>query len=424
MEGGIFMAGNMGHRHSYAGVHSPHSLERSARPPKHAPNSRKPGSPPVHAKTPKGPPPKRGIPVPGWMSAYGLAASWAPDKRVISGLELSFWRVLQVALLAVGFGFVFLLTFMPKIGLMLFWTVLIPVAPLLVTVAPGLWRNICPMATVGLLPRLFGFSLQIKMPDQLAAVLRFFGVVGLFLIVPLRQVLLNVNGPAAAFMLVAAAVVAFLMGTVFQWRSGWCTSLCPIHPVEKLYGNSPIYEFKNARCRVCQTCSNPCPDSTAGITPTVTGPTWLEAKTGYFLTGSFFGFVWGWYQVPNYEGHVGMAEIVNTYVWPLGGALVSLVAFRILDLLFRQSTQVRVILGRIFAAAAVCTYYWYVVPSVFVRHTGLQLPWFPLASHIVTTAFLIWFLLLRPVSGKCWLTRPKAPPAEFDAATARAARAA
>jgi hypothetical protein len=417
------MSVNMGHGRSFAGDYSQHSPERGARPPRHVQNPRKPGPPPGHAKAPKGPPAKRGIPVPGWMSAYELAASWMPDKRVVSRIELTVWRVLQVALLLVGVGYVFLLTFMPKIGLMLFWTVLIPVAPLLVTVAPGLWRNICPMATVGLLPRMFGFSMQIKMPDHVAAALRFLGVVGLYVIVPLRQVLLNVNGPAAAFMLVAAAVVAFLMGIVFQWRSGWCTSLCPIHPVEKHYGTSPIYEFKNARCSACQNCSNPCPDSTAGMTAGVTGPTWLEAKTGYFLIASFWGFVWGWYQVQNYEGRVGMAEIVNTYVWPLGGALVSLVVFRILDLLFRESPQVRVILGRIFAAGAVGTYYWYVLPSVFVKHTGLQLPWFPLASHIVTSAFFFWYLVLRPVSGKCWLTRPKAPPAEFGPAAPTAGRA-
>jgi hypothetical protein len=410
------MVSHGGHGHSFSGGFSPHSPGRSGRPPR-PPQARKPGAPPpgygrVPAK-PSSAPAKRGVPVPGWVTAYDLASSWMPDKRVISVLELSIWRVLQTILFAVGVGLVWLLMFKPKLGLLLFWNVVIPVAPFLVTVAPGLWRNICPMATVGLLPRLLGFSMQIMMPAKLAAVLRTLGVLGLFLVVPLRQVLLNVNGQAAALMLLGAAAAAFLMGTVFQWRSGWCTSLCPIHPVEKLYGTSPAAEFKNARCLACQQCSNPCPDSTAGMNPTITGPTVLEAKIGYMLTGGFFGFVWGWFQVANYEGHVGMPEIMNTYAWPLGGALVSLILFRILDLLFGQSPKVRGVLGRMFAAGAVSTYYWYVVPSLFVKFTGMVLPWLPLTSHIVTTSFFIWFLVLRPLSGRCWLTRPKAPPAEF-----------
>jgi hypothetical protein len=358
------------------------------------------------------------------MSAYDLASAWTPDKRVISLFELSIWRILQLVLFAIGLALVWLLMFKPKLGITLMWAVIIPVAPLLVTVAPGLWRNICPMATVGLLPRLLGFSMQIQMPAGLAAVLRTLGVLGLFLIVPLRQVLLNVNGPATAIMLIAAAGMAFTMGTIFQWRSGWCTSLCPIHPVEKLYGTKPIVEFKNARCRVCQTCSNPCPDSTPGMTATITGPTWLEAGTGYVLTGGFFGFVWGWYQVPNYEGHVGMAEIINTYVWPLGAALASLTVFAALDLISGRSAKVRSALGKIFAAGAVSTYYWYVVPALFLKHAGFMPPWLPLTSHIVTTAFFVWFLVLRTGEGNCWLTRPKGPPADMVGNTGGAMHAA
>ena len=36
-----------------------------------------------------------------------------------------------------------------------------------------------------------------------------------------------------ALMLLIAAGIAFALGIAFEWRSGWCASLCPIHPVEK-----------------------------------------------------------------------------------------------------------------------------------------------------------------------------------------------
>jgi hypothetical protein len=358
--------------------------------------------------------------VPGWMSAYALAETYRPDKRVISATELGIWRALQSIVLAVGLTLVWLLAFEPKIGINLMWSVIIPVAPFLVTVAPGLWRNICPMATVGLLPRLLGFSLEVTMPRKCVAVMGALSVAGLYFIVPLRQVLLNMNGPATAIMLVAAAVVAFSMGMVFQWRSGWCTSLCPIHAVEKLYGTSPAIELKNARCRACQQCTNPCPDSTPGMTPTITGPTWLEEKIGRLLTGSFVGFVWGWFQVPNYTGLVGVDEIVNTYAWPLGCALASYVVFEALNVLFNDFPKVRGVIARSFAAGAVSTYYWYVVPTLFYKHTGMLPFWFPLASHVVTTTFFVCFLVLRPVSGKSWLTRPKSPPTNASSGMAAA----
>src|SRR5690348_9035887 len=57
------------------------------------------------------------------------------------------WLALQATMLIVGVVLVGLLLFWPPAGIALMWNFLIPVAPGLVTIAPGLWRNICPMAT-------------------------------------------------------------------------------------------------------------------------------------------------------------------------------------------------------------------------------------------------------------------------------------
>jgi hypothetical protein len=32
--------------------------------------------------------------------------------------------------------------------------------------------------------------------------------------------------------------------------------------------------------------------------------------------------------------------------------------------------------------------------------------WFPLASHVATTAFFFWFLVIRQVRGVSWQKRP------------------
>ena len=42
---------------------------------------------------------------------------------------------------------------MPDLALKVWWGFVIPVLPLVFFVAPGLWRNICPLATVNQTPR-------------------------------------------------------------------------------------------------------------------------------------------------------------------------------------------------------------------------------------------------------------------------------
>lgn len=338
-----------------------------------------------------------------------------PDDRTLGRDARENWLSIQILLMYGGVMLVGLLLFQPAIGIKIMWDVLIPVAPVLVTVAPGLWRNLCPMATFGLVPRNLGISLRLKMPKSMAAVLGLVSVIALFMIVPLRHICLNTNGPMTVVMLVSAAAVAALMGMLFEWRSGWCTSLCPIHPVEKLYGTSPALTLKNARCELCEQCTAPCPDSTPGMTPAVTGPSRLQQLTGNFLTGSFFGFVLGWFQVPDYLGNIGTPEIINAYAWPFGGAVVSYVVFKVVEQRFVTTKNGRKMLGKIFAAAAVSTYYWYRIPALtgFDPRSGLLydvtdvLPyWFPWASHFVTTSFFFWFLVLRPTAGVSWLKRP------------------
>lgn len=325
-----------------------------------------------------------------------------PGSRSTGRGERRFWLTMQTVMLAVGVLLVNLLLFFPALGIALMWNLLIPVAPALVTISPGLWRNICPMATFHLLPNKMGISQNIRMPEWGAATLAVISVTLLFIVVPMRRIGLNVDGPLTAVMLLSAAVMAFAMGSVFDMRSGWCTSLCPIHPVERLYGTNPALTFKNARCNICEACSNPCPDSTPELTPTAGVPTKVQQFLGNFLIGSFPGFVWGWYQVPDYPPQqVDQAAIITAYVWPLVAALVSYVVFRVGEHILRYRPAARTRMHRIFAAAAISTYYWYRLPGP----ASLLPDWFPLVSHLITTPFFFWFLVLRSPKVS-WLKRP------------------
>jgi hypothetical protein len=204
-----------------------------------------------------------------------------------------------------------------------------------------------------------------------------------------------------AIMLLSAAVIAFTMGSLFEMRSGWCTSLCPIHPVERLYGTNPALAFKNARCDLCEGCSNPCPDSTPELTPTVTSAKFQQVL-GNFLVGSFPGFVWGWYQVKDYApDQVDAAAVLTAYAFPLGACIVTYTIFKIIEHILRHKSDARAILHRIFAAAAISTYYWYRLPGP----ASLLPDWFPLVSHLVTTPFFFWFMVFRSPKVS-WLKRP------------------
>ena len=324
------------------------------------------------------------------------------NSRTVDPKHRPIWLTLQAIMLLVGVALVSLLIFWPALGIALMWNLLIPVAPALVTIAPGLWRNICPMATFHMLPQKLGIAQNIRMPEWGAAALGLISMILLFVVVPMRRIGLNVDGPLTAMMLLSAAAVASVMGCLFEMRSGWCTSLCPIHPVERLYGTNPAFVFKNARCDLCEACSNPCPDSTQEMTPTITGATKLQQVLGNFLVGSFPGFVWGWFQVPDYAPHrVGSQEIITAYVWPLGACIVSYVVFKMVEHVFRHKAKARAVLHRIFAAAAVSTYYWYRLPGP----AALLPDWFPMASHMVTTPFFFWFLVIRSTKAS-WLKRP------------------
>ncbi len=324
------------------------------------------------------------------------------NSRTVSPEARQIWGALQAAMLAVGAVLVGLLLFWPAAGIALMWNFLIPVAPALVTIAPGLWRNICPMATFHMLPQKLGIAQNIRMPEWGAAALGLMSIILLFVVVPMRRIGLNVDGTLTAIMLLSAAVAAGVMGSLFEMRSGWCTTLCPIHPVERLYGTKPAITFKNARCDLCEGCSNPCPDSTPQLTPTVTGATKLQQFLGNFLVGSFPGFVWGWYQVQDYPpDQVGTQAIITAYVWPWGACLVTYVVFKIAEHILRHKENARAILHRVFAAAAISTYYWYRLPGP----ASLLPDWFPTVSHMVTTPFFFWFLVLRS-SKVSWLKRP------------------
>ncbi len=194
--------------------------------------------------------------------------------------------------------------------LYLFWEGIVPLVPIWLLLSPQTWRQVCPVATVNLaLPHLPGRKrtpLAAKLPGSLALWMRRHGLIVaatlLWVIVPMRLVLFNTSGMATGILIIAIVAVALFMGFVMPWKSGWCASICPVYPVEKLYGAAPPLVIHDARCATdsenknCHRCALQCADVPASDSSYweamqhVPAPNRVRRVREFFI-GSFPGFV-------------------------------------------------------------------------------------------------------------------------------------
>lgn len=330
----------------------------------------------------------------------------------ISSKSILIWRIVQSLVWIVGLAILFFLIFFPKIGIHLFWNILIPVAPALLVVFVGLWRNVCPLASTALFPRHMGISKRKKLRIAESGKLNLIAVIALFVIVPLRHAIFDMNGLATALLIISVAVVAIGMGFTYEWKSGWCSGLCPVHPVEKLYGINNSFSLPNAHCDKCHRCVTPCPDSTEGTNPYSSTKNTSHKVSAFLMVGAFPGFVWGWFQVPDYNGISTIGELAYVYSFPILGLLASSLFFMILKGFFQEKTIVP-----IFAASAVSFYYWFRIPALFgfgifpgdgmLVDLSESIPeWSIYAIISLTTIFFFWWIVIRKIEKVSWTKRP------------------
>jgi len=188
------------------------------------------------------------------------------------------------------------------------------------------------------------------------------GIILLVGLVPARHFALNNQAMVLGGLTVLLAVAAVAGGRLFALRSGFCNAWCPILPVERLYGQSPLIDVASERCPTCTACTRGCID----ISPTksinqVLGRTrhsaaWLLTPFGAFAAG-FPGLVVGYFMAS--DGPVATAPTVYAIV--LGGAAVSLVLVALVVATF-DLTPKRTI--PILGAVAVGLYYWFAVSGL------------------------------------------------------------
>jgi len=325
--------------------------------------------------------------------------------------SIKYWRVVQIVVWLLGAGIYFSLIFFPDTGIHLFWNVLIPIAPALLVVAVGVWRNICPLGATSLLPRHLGLSKRKRLTASQTGKLNMVGIILLYVIVPLRHGIFDKNGLATAILITVLIILAVTLGFFFEWKSAWCAGICPIHPVEKLYGQNNMLTTINAHCPACSRCTIPCPDTTPGIYPFSVNKTYYKI-TGILTVAALPGFIWGWFQVPDQEGITNMAQLLFLYIPPMVGMSISSFIFLILAKFWPKNT-----LSTIFAVLSVSFYYWFRIPALIgygvypgdgmiIDLSQTIFEWQIRASTILFSLFFFWWIVLRKNNKRSWKIRP------------------
>lgn len=265
------------------------------------------------------------------------------------------WRPVRLVSVAVFLGLCLMLFLRPAGGLFLFWRVLVPLLPLTFLVAPGMWRNVCPLAAANQAPRQLGHTQGRPQPAFLrdrgyvVAIVLFTGIV------TTRRPLLDKNGAALAVLLLVLIVAAFLTGSRWKGKSGWCSSICPLLPVQRLYGQTPFVTVGNSHCQPCVGCTKNCYDFNPRAAYQADmhdpAPEWSAPRK--LFAGAFPGIVHGFSTVA--PGASAADTGGHILLWAAIGAGI---LFAVDALLPLTQSQVAVLGG----AAALNLFYWYQAP--------------------------------------------------------------
>ncbi len=249
----------------------------------------------------------------------------------------------------------------PAGALKLLWYIAIPLLPATFFLSTSLWRGVCPLATLNEFGNHLGKQ-QAPSPRTLLW-LSIGGLVLFHVMVPARHFVFNQNGPVLAGTVAAIGGLAVVLGALFTVRSAFCNALCPVLPVELLYGQAPLLRLERGRCTSCAVCTpRGCLDlAEQKAVPQLLGSTrhsgrWLATPHGAFFA-ALPGFIVGYNQVT--DGPLRSAALV--YGMTLGWSLASLLLIGAGVLAFRLRYQVALPL---IAAAAGALYYWYAGPAI------------------------------------------------------------
>jgi len=276
------------------------------------------------------------------------------------------WRVAQWVALVATLAVIAGLFLTPDTTLLVLWSVIIPLVPASLLITPKAWRNVCPLATLNMLTA--GRINRRVQPPGFGSGANTLGIVLLVALVPARHVIFNTNGPALAVTIIAVAVAALVLGALFDAKAGFCNAICPVLPVERLYGQSPLIEINNPRCTPCTACARACVDVSPRkniaqmLGQSGSDSRWLLTPFGVFAA-AFPGFVVGYFTVADGPLSTAGSVYLNVLLWSAASyALIALITAM-------ADARFEVVLRSV-AALAAGIYYWFAAPAIVAAVGG------------------------------------------------------
>ncbi len=278
------------------------------------------------------------------------------------------WRILRYLSIGFTLGLAGLLWHHPSMGLQVFWGLAIPALPLTFVLVPGVWRNICPLASSNQAPRRMGLSLgasKRSLPSTIAYPVGMALCLGLIVS---RKIEFNASGHATAILILAAMGSAFVGGLFFKGKSGWCSSICPLLPVQRMYGQTPFVKVANTQCEPCVGCAKNCYDFNPGAAYLADqydpNPSYRNFRR--FFAGVFPGLILGFYLEPSVP-EISVASLVGHMGLYMA---CSLTAFTMLDMVIGRTRNLAPVL---FAVLSLNLYYWFGAPVIVKTLSGMGL---------------------------------------------------
>lgn len=321
-----------------------------------------------------------------------------------------------------------------------FWKLLVPVLPIVFLTAPGPWRNICPLAFLNVVAYKMTVSAGFhqRFSDRLRhssnAVRLWFSRSGFvlamvlfFIIVPSRLFLFNLDPHALVALLLIFMVSAFVGGLVLPYKAGWCSSVCPLYPLENAYGMSPICRTVNTHCYEpadcrgpktwCSGCARSCLDlkimRPANIHD-VRQSHWKPSPHLRFFISIFPGFVLAYFLLDKFQVAITTpSSIAKPVIFGCcaAAALTSMGIYRLLELAFVKRNTTDMItsakrLDAMFVIVAMNTYYFMVIPPAVAAIAALSGWKIASAWHSPVEWLVLFVVVLASVN---WLYRAWQP---------------
>ena len=293
------------------------------------------------------------------MSDIAASNPFQPYTEIREALPRWFWFAGRMVAMGITLWVLWLLAFDPELGITVFWRIFIPSLPLLFAVAPGIWRQVCPMAFLNQLPVRNGLSAGHTLPVWLKESSYLYAIVAFIALVGMKHVTFYDSATPLFLMLVAALVAAFAGGLVFKGRSGWCGTFCPLGPLQKVYGHAPPVVVKNGYCETCVGCQKNCYDFSpraAFFADLSDKDPWYAGHRRIFvgiLPGLILSFWLG--RSPEVIGYATYFK--ELAFWLLTSAGIFFIATSVL-----KNSVYKV--AAVYGVAAIFLYYWFAAPVI------------------------------------------------------------